>query len=109
VPPAVEVNIPEAKKPFDFIWLGISVLALLVGVAGSYLIRKIIDNKRNADSVSPENSLKFTPHPDPGKVRIEAGQSLDPDFELRLRPVKDPGVQSVDPREGLAQQESEKP
>jgi hypothetical protein len=56
--------------------LGISVLALLVGVAGSYLIRKIIDNKRSADSVSPESSLKFTPLPDPEKVRIEAGQSL---------------------------------
>jgi len=52
-----------------------------------------------------KGKLSFRPHPDPGKAGIGPGHRLGPDFELRLRPVKDSGVQRVDPPYDLVQNE----
>jgi hypothetical protein len=53
-----------------------------------------------------KGELTFIPHPDPGKAGIGPGHSLGPDIELRLRPVKDAGVQRVDSPDDLVQNEN---
>jgi hypothetical protein len=99
------LSIAVARPP-DLLWGVISALALIVGAAGALLIRRkpVRTDKRNENT--PQGELEITPWPDPGKVHMQADQSSGPDFELRLRPVGDAGIQDIEPHEGLVQQES---
>jgi beta-lactam-binding protein with PASTA domain len=92
--------------PIDFTWfikllwlwiLIIIVITLILAAAAAYLDRPA------------EIEPSFTPHPDPGKAGIAPGHRLGPDFELRLRPVKDAGVQRVDAPNDLVQNETDEP
>jgi hypothetical protein len=53
--------------------------------------------------------ISYKAHPGPGKASISPGSRLDPEFELRLRVVKDAGVQRASPPNDLVKKESREP
>jgi len=106
VPPVLDVPVPVAR-PYDVFWLLNSAIVLIVVVGGVLLFWKRPGRGRHGEHKAPQAELEITPRPDQGTVSMENDQPLDQDFELRLRAVGDPGVQSVEPRDGLTQQESE--
>ena len=93
----------------DGVLLGIVAAALVLGAAVMHLVHKRVDRRREKRANAAKGDLTFRPRPDPGSARIGSGHSPGPDFELRLRPVTDAGVQRIDPPGDLEQNGKHQP
>jgi hypothetical protein len=83
------------------------LLLLLISIV-TYLFYRLSDNRAGRKAL-PKGKITYEAYPGPGKASIGPGSRLDLKFELRLRCIKDAGVQRASPPNDLVKNESREP
>lgn len=86
-------------------WIIIVAGLVVLAIVGYLLVNppKIGNGKGNA--TIPKGSASIKPHIDPGKQELAPNSTLDIGQEIRLKPVKDQGVQSMEATDNLIKEE----